>query len=38
MNKTRTVETELVLHWVPTLGKLVPLADVPASHATSQRD
>jgi hypothetical protein len=38
MNETRSAETELVVHWVPTLGKLVPLADAPASTGTSQRD
>lgn len=38
MNETRTTDTELVVHWVPTLGKLVPLADAPASTSTSQRD
>jgi hypothetical protein len=38
MNETRTAETELVVHWVPTLGKLVPLADAPALQVTAQRD
>ncbi len=38
MNETRTPETELVVHWVPTLGKLVPLADAPGTHGTAQRD
>jgi hypothetical protein len=27
MNETRSAETDLVVHWVPTLGKLVPLRD-----------
>lgn len=38
MNDTRSAQTELVVHWVPTLGKLVPLADAPAPAGTSQRD
>jgi len=38
MNDTHPTQTELVVHWVPMLGKLVPLADAPASTGTSQRD
>ena len=32
MNESLPREPELVVHWVPTLGKLVPLADGPVSE------